>query len=69
MSRKTDQAAAIKRIRTAARKRAEHERKKREATEEMVLHVMAAIDAGLGITEISTHAGVSRQAIYDLLER
>ena len=63
----TDQATAIKRIRSAAKKREKADQAKREATEELRRSCKEAQSAGLPITLIALEAGLSRQGVYDLL--
>ena len=63
----TDQATAIKQIRSAAKKRERADQAKREATEDLKVACKAAQAAKLPITLIASEAGLSRQGVYDLL--
>jgi DNA invertase Pin-like site-specific DNA recombinase len=63
----SEQSAALKAIRRAARKRERADRAKREATEELRRYCREAQAAGLPITRIASEAGLSRQGVYDLL--
>jgi len=62
-----DQAATLKAIRRAARKRERADQAKREATEELRRYCQEARAAGVPITRIASEAGLSRQGVYDLL--
>ena len=57
----------IRRIQSAARKRAKADAAKREATEELRRYCKEAQKAGVSITRIAEEAGLSRQGVYDLL--
>ena len=61
------EAAVIRKIKAAARKRAKADEAKREATEELRGYVRDAREAGVSITRIAADAGLSRQGVYDLL--
>jgi N-dimethylarginine dimethylaminohydrolase len=61
------EAAAIKRIQSAARKRAKADSEKRKATDQLRRYCKDAQDAGVSVTRISSEAGLSRQGVYDLL--
>jgi DNA invertase Pin-like site-specific DNA recombinase len=61
------EAAAIRRIKAAARKRQKADDAKREATEELRAYIRDAREAGVSITRIASEAGLSRQGVYDLL--
>jgi ABC-type hemin transport system substrate-binding protein len=63
----TDQATAIKQIRSAAKKREKADQAKQEATEELKRACKEAQAAKLPITLIASEAGLSRQGVYDLL--
>lgn len=63
----SEQDAAIKGIRGAARKREKADVARREATEELRRYCEAAREAGVSITRIASEAGLSRQGVYDLL--
>lgn len=63
----SDQAAALKAIRRAARKRERADEAKREATEELRRYCREAQVAGVSVTQIASEAGLSRQGVYDLL--
>jgi hypothetical protein len=61
------EAAAIKRIQGAARKRAKAESEKRKATDQLRRYCREAQEAGVSVTRIASEAGLSRQGVYDLL--
>jgi hypothetical protein len=61
------EATLIRRIQSAAKKRAKADAAKREATEELRRYCKAAQDAGVSVTRIASEAGLSRQGVYDLL--
>jgi DNA invertase Pin-like site-specific DNA recombinase len=61
------EAATIRKIRAAARKRAKADESKREATDELRAYIRDARKAGVSITRIASEAGLSRQGVYDLL--
>lgn len=61
------EAQVIRRIQSAARKRAKADAAKREATEELRRYCKEAQKAGVSITRIAEEAGLSRQGVYDLL--
>ena len=63
----TPQDVAIKRINGAAKKRAQADSAKREATGELRRYCEEAKKAGVPITRIAAEAGLSRQGVYDLL--
>lgn len=63
----SEQAAALKAIRRAARKRERADAAKREATEELRRYCREAKAAEVPITRIASEAGLSRQGVYDLL--
>jgi DNA-binding phage protein len=63
----SEQSAALKAIRRAARKREKAEQAKREATEELRRYCREAQAAKMPITRIASEAGLSRQGVYDLL--
>lgn len=65
----TERDTAVKRIQAAARKREEADRAKREATEELRHYCREGQSAGISVTEIARLAGLSRQAVYDLLSQ
>ena len=58
---------AIRRIRSAARKRERADKTKREATDELQRYCTEAQEAGVSITRIASEAHLSRQGVYDLL--
>lgn len=62
------EAAVIRKIKAAARKRAKADEAKREATDELRIYTRDAREAGVSITRIAEEAGLSRQGVYDLLE-
>ncbi|MGN6215577.1 MAG: hypothetical protein ACTHN7_01255 [Solirubrobacterales bacterium] len=59
--------AVIRKIKAAARRRAEADAAKREATGQLKAYCREAQKAGLPITRIASEAGLSRQGVYDLL--
>lgn len=61
------EAAAIRRIQAAVRKRAKADQAKREATEQLRNACREAQAAKVPITRIASEAGLSRQGVYDLL--
>lgn len=61
------EAAVIRKIKGASRKRAKADEAKREATEELRAYIRDAREAGVSITRIASEAGLSRQGVYDLL--
>lgn len=62
------EAAVIRKIKAAGRKRAKADEAKREATDELRAYIRDARKAGVSITRIASEAGLSRQGVYDLLE-
>lgn len=65
----TDLNTASKRIRAAARRREEAARARAVATEELRRYCKEGRSVGIPITEIAKLAGISRQAVYDLLKQ
>ena len=63
----SEQSAALKAVRGAARKREKADQAKREATDELRRYCREAQKAGVPITRIASEAGLSRQGVYDLL--
>lgn len=61
------EATAIRRIKSAARKRERADTAKREATNDLRRYCKEAQAAGVSITQIASEAGLSRQGVYDLL--
>lgn len=61
------QDVAIRRIKTAAKKRESADHARREATDELQRYCKEAKKAGVSITRIAREAGLSRQGVYDLL--
>ena len=61
------EATIIRRIQSAARKRAKADAAKREATDDLRRYCAEAKEAGVSITRIASEAGLSRQGVYDLL--
>jgi DNA invertase Pin-like site-specific DNA recombinase len=61
------EAAVIRKIQAAARKRSKADVAKREATEQLRKSCREAQAAGVPITRIASEAGLSRQGVYDLL--
>ncbi len=58
-----------KALRAAAEKRAKADRQRAKATKTTVAAVQAGLDAGLTATEIAQLAGMSRAALYELIQR
>jgi DNA invertase Pin-like site-specific DNA recombinase len=63
------EAAVIRKIQAAARKRAKAEEAKRGATEQLRAYCREAQKGGLSITRIASEASLSRQSVYNLLEK
>lgn len=61
------EAQVIRRIQSAAKKRARADAAKREATDDLRRYCAEAQEAGVPITRIAQEAGLSRQGVYDLL--
>jgi len=61
------ESAAIKGIRSAARRRQRADVTRRIATDELREHCRAAQSEGVPISRIAQEAGLSRQGVYDLL--
>lgn len=61
------EAQVIRRIQSAAKKRAKADAAKREATDDLRRYCAEAQKAGVPITRIAQEAGLSRQGVYDLL--
>ena len=61
------EAAAIKRIQSAAHKREKADADKRKATDQLRRYCEDAQKAGVSVTRIASEAGLSRQGVYDLL--
>jgi hypothetical protein len=61
------EATAIRRIKSAAAKRAKADEAKRKATNDLRRYCREAQEAGVSITRIASEAGLSRQGVYDLL--
>jgi len=61
------EAAVLRKIKAAARKRAKADEAKREATDDLRRYCGEAREAGVPITRIAEEAGLSRQGVYDLL--
>jgi len=58
----------LREIRKAAKRRAKADEDRRSATEDLRTYIRAARHAGVPITQIASEAGLSRQAVYDVLE-
>lgn len=63
----TDEAAVILQLRFAARRRKRAEEERHAAATELRQRVLDAHEAGVPITRIAREAGISRQAIYEML--
>jgi DNA-binding phage protein len=61
------EAAVLRKIKLAARKRAKADEAKREATEDLRTYCREAREAKVPLTRIAEEAGLSRQGVYDLL--
>jgi DNA-binding phage protein len=61
------EAAVIRKIQSAAKKREKADAMKRDATEDLRRFCAEAQKAGVSITRIASEAGLSRQGVYDLL--
>jgi hypothetical protein len=61
------EATVIRKIQSAAKKRAKADAAKREATEDLRRYCKEAQKVGVSITRIASEAGLSRQGVYDLL--
>jgi hypothetical protein len=61
------EAQIIRRIKSAAAKRARADEAKRAATDDLRTYCREAQEAGVSITRIASEAGLSRQGVYDLL--
>jgi DNA invertase Pin-like site-specific DNA recombinase len=60
---------AIRNLRQAVKKRERAEDARRKAVDQVRLRIREAQAAGVPTTRIAREAGVSRQAIYELLDR
>jgi hypothetical protein len=58
-----------KALRAAAEKRAKSDRVRAKATKATVAAVRAGLDGGLSVTDIAQLVGMSRAALYELMER
>jgi DNA invertase Pin-like site-specific DNA recombinase len=58
---------ALESLQRAANRRANAEEERRFATAELHKYAIAAKAAGVGVTEIAAAAGLSRQAVYEIL--
>ena len=61
-------AAVMRKIKAAARKRGRAEEARREATEQLQTYCREARKAGVPVARIAREAGLSRQGVYDLIE-
>jgi DNA invertase Pin-like site-specific DNA recombinase len=61
------QDTAIRRIQSAVKARQDADSAKRKATDDLRRYCLEAKKAGVPVTSIASSAGVSRQAVYDLL--
>jgi hypothetical protein len=57
----------LREIRKAAKRRAKADEDRRSATEDLRTYIKAARHAGVPIIQIASEAGLSRQAVYDVL--
>jgi hypothetical protein len=63
----SDANAALKGIKQAARKRANADKARSEATADLRRYCLEAQKAKVPVTRIAEAAGLSRQGVYDLL--
>jgi hypothetical protein len=63
----SEQAAILRSIRGAAKRRERADAAKRQATEDLRGFCQQAQKAGISITQIASEADLSRQGVYDLL--
>jgi hypothetical protein len=63
----SDADAALKGIKRAARKRAQADKARSEATADLRRYCREAQEAKVPVTQIAEAAGLSRQGVYDLL--
>jgi hypothetical protein len=61
------QEQALRKVRTARRRREKADEAKLTATEQLRTYCREAREAGVSITRIAEEAGLSRQGVYDLL--
>ena len=61
-------AAVLRKVKAAARRRARAEETKREATEQLRGYCREARKAGVPVAQIASEAGLSRQGVYDLIQ-
>jgi DNA-directed RNA polymerase specialized sigma subunit len=66
---KNDPKAIRAALRAAAAKREKSDRLRAEATEQTVAAVQAGLGAGFTATEIANLVGMSRPALYELMDR
>jgi DNA invertase Pin-like site-specific DNA recombinase len=59
----------VQALRQAAKRRERIDRARREATAELRERIREAQAAGVSIAQIAREAGLSRQGVYDLLDR
>jgi DNA invertase Pin-like site-specific DNA recombinase len=58
----------LRELRKAAKRRDKADENRRQAAEDVRTYIKAARHAGVPITQIASEAGLSRQAVYDVLE-
>jgi DNA invertase Pin-like site-specific DNA recombinase len=61
-------AAVLRKVKAAARRRAKAEETKREATEQLRGYCREARKEGVPVARIASEAGLSRQGVYDLIQ-
>jgi hypothetical protein len=61
-------AAILRKIKAAARRRSKADEAKRDATEQLRVYCREARRAGVPVARIASEAGMSRQGVYDLIE-
>ncbi|OJU82876.1 MAG: hypothetical protein BGO11_20835 [Solirubrobacterales bacterium 70-9] len=58
---------ALRELRKAAKRRDKADKDRRQAAEDVRTFIRVARHAGVPITQIAAEAGLSRQAVYDVL--
>jgi len=64
-----DRSHAIREVRKAANRRQRADATRRTATNDLEQWLRRAHDAGVTVTELAGVSGLSRQGVYDLLDR
>jgi hypothetical protein len=60
---------AIKGLRSAAKRRKRATEARRKATDDLRRYLREALGAGVSVSQIAREAELSRQGVYDLLDR